>query len=160
VDGAAYAYLLGVYLGDGHIAAVGRTYGLRIYLDSRYPRIVEEIQKAIIALMPRNRASVHQRQGTNCAVVSSYSNDWPAAFPQHGPGRKHDSSASVSASTNTPGTPFPTALNRSSCCSASTSTYSGSDGHVPTKSTSRSLARQTSPRWTGSSDPRSDYEEL
>lgn len=45
--------------------------------------------------MPRNRASVHQRQGTNCAVVSSYSNDWPAAFPQHGPGRKHDRDISL-----------------------------------------------------------------
>src|SRR3954471_24918878 len=36
----AYAYLLGLYLGDGHITRMQRTYRLRICLDSAYPGIV------------------------------------------------------------------------------------------------------------------------
>ena len=37
---AAYSYLLGMYLGDGHLARFPRAWCLRIVLDSRYPGIV------------------------------------------------------------------------------------------------------------------------
>jgi hypothetical protein len=40
IDGAAYSYVLGLYLGDGHLATFPRTRCLRIYLDARYPEIV------------------------------------------------------------------------------------------------------------------------
>jgi hypothetical protein len=36
-----YAYLFGLYLGDGWIAAIGgRTFSLRISCDQRYPEII------------------------------------------------------------------------------------------------------------------------
>jgi hypothetical protein len=36
---AAYAYLLGLYLGDGYVSTHTRTYCLRIFLDAAYPAI-------------------------------------------------------------------------------------------------------------------------
>jgi hypothetical protein len=36
LDAPAYCHLLGLYLGDGHVASFPRTFCLRIYLDRRY----------------------------------------------------------------------------------------------------------------------------
>src|SRR4051812_14346977 len=46
-DGS-YAYLLGVYLGDGHVyvSSAGRAW-LRVFLDAAYPEIVEECVTAV-----------------------------------------------------------------------------------------------------------------
>ena len=53
LDEAAYAYLLGMYLGDGCIAARPRgVWILRITLDSIYPGIVAECARAIEAIAP------------------------------------------------------------------------------------------------------------
>ena len=35
-----YGYLLGVYLGDGTVSRFGRVFGLRVFMDSRYPSII------------------------------------------------------------------------------------------------------------------------
>jgi hypothetical protein len=40
LDPSAYAHLLGLYLGDGCISKLTRTFSLRITLDARYPGIV------------------------------------------------------------------------------------------------------------------------
>ncbi len=86
----AYAYLLGLYLGDGCISAHPRgVYRLRITLDVRYPAIVQECEAAIRAVLPRNRVGRHLRR-CNCYVVSAYSKRWPCLLPQHGAGRKHE----------------------------------------------------------------------
>jgi hypothetical protein len=46
--GDAYAYLLGLYLGDGCLSQHDRgVFRLRIALDQRYPRIIEECAQAI-----------------------------------------------------------------------------------------------------------------
>jgi hypothetical protein len=51
-----YAYLFGLYLGDGTISRSRRgVYRLRITMDSRYPQIIEECAGAIAAVMPHNR---------------------------------------------------------------------------------------------------------
>src|SRR5918994_587178 len=42
LNAQAYAYLLGIYLGDGCISKHPRTYRLRITLDAMYPKIIEE----------------------------------------------------------------------------------------------------------------------
>jgi hypothetical protein len=84
-----YAYLLGIYLGDGMISPVGRSSALRVYMDSRYPNIIAEVVDAMRAVMPRSLASVYPRQRHNCVVITSYSKAWPCLFPQHGPGPKH-----------------------------------------------------------------------
>ena len=84
----AYAYLLGLYLGDGHVAKHPRgVLRLVIYLDASYPRIVERCASTMAAVMPYNRVSQTQRSG--CARVSSYSKSWGTLLPQHGPGKKH-----------------------------------------------------------------------
>ncbi|WP_078288985.1 hypothetical protein [Mycobacterium sp. D16R24] len=83
-----YAYLLGMYLGDGYISRSPRTWRLRVTCDTKYPDIITKCRKAIDALMPGQRASIVDRIG-NCVDVSLSSKHWPCLFPQHGPGRKH-----------------------------------------------------------------------
>lgn len=85
----AYAYLFGLYLGDGYLSRSQghRVYRLRISLDERYPGIIQQAQDALTTLLPQNRVGIVPSRG--CVQVSSYSNDWPALLPQHGPGRKH-----------------------------------------------------------------------
>jgi hypothetical protein len=95
---AEYAYLLGVYLGDGCISAHPRgVYRLRLFLDTRYPGIVAECAAAMRVVCPGNKVTLHSRSGgfANSAErsnveVSAYWRGWPCLFPQHGPGRKHE----------------------------------------------------------------------
>lgn len=61
---AAYAYLLGLYLGDGCISAHARgVFRLRITLDTRHPGIIEECRVALSAVAPRNKVGVRLRSG-------------------------------------------------------------------------------------------------
>ena len=49
----SYAYLLGLYLGDGCLSASARNvYKLRIVLDVRYPGIISECRAAMEAVCP------------------------------------------------------------------------------------------------------------
>jgi Homeodomain-like domain len=84
----AYVYLLGMYLGDGCLSEHRRgVFKLRISLDVRYPGIADECERAIAAVMPRNRIG---RVGLGTwDELYSYSKSWPCFFPQHGPGKKH-----------------------------------------------------------------------
>lgn len=84
----AYAYLLGMYLGDGCISRARRVWRLRVTCDIKYPAIITRRCEAIDMLMPRQHASVVRRQ-TRCLDVSHCSKHWPCLLPQHGPGRKH-----------------------------------------------------------------------
>jgi hypothetical protein len=82
-----YAYLLGLYLGDGYIARHRRgVYRLRITCCSSYPSLMAECAMAMAEILPNRVNEVH-RQG--CVDVGSYSKHWPCLFPQHGPGQKH-----------------------------------------------------------------------
>jgi hypothetical protein len=87
---ASYCRLLGLYLGDGHLAAHPRTWRLVISCDAAYPGIVEDCRRAVeLTGLPRRvRAQVDAT--TRCVRVVADSRRWPQAFPQHGPGRKHD----------------------------------------------------------------------
>jgi transcriptional regulator with XRE-family HTH domain len=87
LDAAAYAYVLGLYLGDGHLARFPRIHCLRIYLDARYRGIIAACVDAIGRLVPHNRVAVHRRPGS--VVVQCYSRQWICLLPQHGPGPKH-----------------------------------------------------------------------
>ncbi|MGI5227458.1 helix-turn-helix domain-containing protein [Actinoallomurus sp. CA-142502] len=88
LDGSAYAYLLGLYLGDGHIAH-GRkgVFRLDIACCDDWPGLTEAAVQALAAVLPTN--SVGQRQRTGCTIVNMTSKHWPCIFPQHGPGMKH-----------------------------------------------------------------------
>lgn len=85
---AAYAYLLGLYLGDGHVSG---SYRLDVdhRLRSSYPGIIREARTAITAVVPGKYTSVTRREGTGLMRIRAYDRAWPCLFPQHGPGRKH-----------------------------------------------------------------------
>jgi hypothetical protein len=85
-----YAYLLGLYLGDGHISRCPRTFRIRFFLDAAYPGIVSACRDALEAIRPHQRAWTRRLKSSRCYVVVMYSNHWPCLFPQHGPGRKHE----------------------------------------------------------------------
>ena len=88
---AEYAYLLGMYLGDGSISRGARCYRLRITMDAQYAGVISECAEAMQRVVPRNRVSVvRRRDGSRCVDVSAYSKAWPTLFPQHGPGPKHE----------------------------------------------------------------------
>ncbi|MEU6598703.1 helix-turn-helix domain-containing protein [Streptomyces flaveolus] len=88
-DPAAYAYLLGLYLGDGCINAHRRgVYIMRVVLDNAWPGIIDACEAALRAVRPDNSVFRVQKQG--CAAVTSTSKHWPCLFPQHGPGKKHE----------------------------------------------------------------------
>ena len=85
-----YAYLLGLYLGDGHLTTHARdVFRLRVFLDERYPGVVQECRDAVASLTVERslRSGVVSSRG--CVYVSSYWKHWPCVFPQHGPGPKH-----------------------------------------------------------------------
>jgi hypothetical protein len=87
---SAYAYLLGVYLGDGCLSTHARgVFRLEITLDGIYPRVIAECEAATSLVMPSNLVSVKPRAGDRAVDVSSYSQHWHCLFPQHGPERKH-----------------------------------------------------------------------
>jgi hypothetical protein len=87
-DRAAYLYILGQYLGDGHIRNNGTSKSLGICCCTDYPEILAEVEwsmrttlGAAVFYRPRSDAA--------CVVVESTSKHWPHLFPQHGPGMKH-----------------------------------------------------------------------
>jgi len=87
---ASYAYLLGVYLGDGHIVLTRRgVYRLRVACDRLHLNIASRIALAIEDVRGR-RAALQPRVQSRALDVSSYWKHWPCLFPQHGPGRKHE----------------------------------------------------------------------
>src|SRR2546428_6433253 len=83
---ADYAYLLGLYLGDGSI--VSKSNRLEISLDARYSGIISSCADAMRRVHPRGVVAI-RKKGEGCRVVSSYAWQWLGLFPQHGPGRKH-----------------------------------------------------------------------
>lgn len=91
IDESRYAYLLGMYLGDGCISAHPRgVYKLRIVLDLRYPMIIDECYGAMEAMRPPGAMRVGFVHNPGCVEVNGHWKHWPCLFPQHGPGRKHE----------------------------------------------------------------------
>ncbi|MFE9383014.1 transcriptional regulator [Streptomyces sp. NPDC007025] len=87
-DPSSYAYLLGLYLGDGCVSRTGRSWTLRVSCADAWPGLIDACEGAMRAVRPGD--SVHRVQAPGCVAVTSYSNHWPCLFPQHGPGRKHE----------------------------------------------------------------------
>lgn len=88
LDEAQYAYLLGSYLGDGHVVTGdGRTTVLTISCADDWPGVHAEVVRALEVVM--RCSPVHSRPRTGCHAVSSYSKHWLCLLPQHGPRAKH-----------------------------------------------------------------------
>lgn len=82
-----YAYLLGVYLGDGHLLMTRRVPLLKVACDLRYPGLIAEVGAAMLACGAR--VVGHQHRDGRDDVRSSWMH-WPCLLPQHGPGKKHE----------------------------------------------------------------------
>ncbi|MDL2082054.1 helix-turn-helix domain-containing protein [Streptomyces sp. GXMU-J15] len=90
LDEAAYSYLLGLYLGDGHISHYSehRAPNLMIACTDSWPGLMEACEKSMLAVFPGNSVCRVRRKG--CHNVKVYSKHLPCLFPQHGPGKKHE----------------------------------------------------------------------
>lgn len=87
LDEAAYALLLGWYLGDGHIVAAKRgVYVLSISNDPKYPVLNQQIAATMRLVKPTGSPCL--RNGSAIRIEVRWKH-WPCLFPQHGPGRKH-----------------------------------------------------------------------
>jgi len=88
---ADYAYLLGLYLGDGCISRAGArdkdVWKLRIMCADVWPGLIRECERAMSTIRPDNKVRTQQRVG--CTEVICCSRHWPCLFPQHGLGKKH-----------------------------------------------------------------------
>ncbi|NUR31891.1 MAG: helix-turn-helix domain-containing protein [Catenulispora sp.] len=85
--GHAYSYLLGQYLGDGHIISKPRNHHLAITCCDDYPMIKFLAESTMRDTLPGASTSRAAKQG--CTDIKSYSKHWTCLFPQHGPGMKH-----------------------------------------------------------------------
>ncbi|MGW0707671.1 helix-turn-helix domain-containing protein [Streptomyces sp. NPDC002643] len=90
LDPAVYSYLLGQYLGDGHISQYShhRVPSLMITCADAWPGIANETEAAMRVVFPDN--GVHRLQRIGCQNIKVYSKHLTCLFPQHGPGRKHE----------------------------------------------------------------------
>ena len=89
----AYAYLLGLYLGDGHIIKTkslkngNEVYKFRIFQDAKY---VNLIQLCIDKMKSVFETEINICNMPGCKEIICYKNNMPEIFPQHGSGKKHD----------------------------------------------------------------------
>lgn len=94
LDPAAYAELLGWYLGDGHISLGRRgVYALHIFNDAKYTHLNAGLIDLMRAVKPASRP--HTRLVPGAVITTVSWKHWPCLFPQHGPGRKHERALSL-----------------------------------------------------------------
>jgi Homeodomain-like domain len=84
-----YAELLGLYLGDGHIVRLARTYKFRLFLDSRHREIVKESRELLRRCFPDNVVGTQFGHEGRMTILLVHSSHLPCVFPQHGSGMKH-----------------------------------------------------------------------
>lgn len=87
-DRGIYAYLLGVYLGDGWIHQDARgIWRLSLYCADAWPGLIDAAETAARTISGRRPVKAPK---PGCTEVKTFWNHWPCVFPQHGPGRKHE----------------------------------------------------------------------
>jgi hypothetical protein len=88
IDEAAYAALLGFYLGDGCLSPAARYVAFRVSCDVGWPGIIQDVADLMARVRPGMK--VFRVAAPGCVVVQSHWKHWPCLFPQHAPGRKHE----------------------------------------------------------------------
>jgi hypothetical protein len=89
-DPVAYSYLLGCYLGDGHVThKPPASWTLRVFCDRQYPAVIAEIHAAMATTFAGRQPTHFPRSVCASDVVAICHPAVGRAFPQHGPGRKH-----------------------------------------------------------------------
>jgi hypothetical protein len=89
-DPPTYAYLLGMYLGDGCLFVRRPHSVLQITLDSLYPGIVAETKAALENLVAGINVRVYVHPIDRRTTIAATYRYWTDVFPQHGSGRKHE----------------------------------------------------------------------
>jgi hypothetical protein len=93
---AAYCYLLGVYLGDGCLNVQPRGgASLLVSLDLSYPVIIDTVERSIRIVFSDVTVARVFRKGARLTVLRASHPALPFAFPQHGAGRKHHRSITL-----------------------------------------------------------------
>jgi len=87
---ADYAELLGLYLGDGHVTVMARAQRLRLMLDAKYPRIVDDAAELIGRVVPENKVGRQFPHEGRMVTLHCYHRHWSCLLPQHGAGKKCD----------------------------------------------------------------------
>lgn len=76
LDEPTYSYLLGLYLGDGHITRHRRgVFALSIFCCDAWPGLLETARHAMQDVLPASKVLTVQRIGMT--EVKSYSKHWP-----------------------------------------------------------------------------------
>ncbi|HEV2058613.1 MAG TPA: hypothetical protein VGR11_04595 [Solirubrobacteraceae bacterium] len=63
---------------------------LRVALDLRYQRVIDDCWTAMVLTMPRHRPGFVRSSSGECVQVQVCGKLWLHAFPQHGRGSKHE----------------------------------------------------------------------
>lgn len=88
----AYCYLLGLYLGDGHIVRRGLSARICISLDPRYEVVSSEADRALATTFPGASVARYRHPTVRKLELRLSDPSLPYAFPQCGPGKKHERS--------------------------------------------------------------------
>lgn len=91
---AQYSYILGCYLGDGHISQLARTQRLRIFSGTAHPSIIKDQVNALNVLFD-NVVNNKKSNTSNMEVIRVHNTQLDIYFPQHGLGKKHDRDVSL-----------------------------------------------------------------
>jgi hypothetical protein len=97
-DPAAYAYLLGQYLGDGHLLMTRKVPLLTVSCDLNYLGVIHDVSTAMVQC---GAGTVGFQEQRGCISVRSSWRHWPCLLPQHGPGPKHRRSLDLANWQNT-----------------------------------------------------------
>ena len=87
-----YSYILGMYLGDGHIiqAKNKRSYKLTLFNNSFQDKVINLCENSLNYIFPSNRVNVYKVPTCNLIKVYVYNKMIPNVFPQHDFGKNHD----------------------------------------------------------------------
>ncbi len=87
-DGPVYCYVLGLYLGDGCIRLPGGF--MRITLDALYDELVGKARGALVTTFPGRHIGLYRHPVHRKVDLQVSHRSLGYAFPQHGPGKKHE----------------------------------------------------------------------
>jgi hypothetical protein len=89
LDSGVYAYLFGLYLGDGSIIRFRRADKLVIVQDARYQNIIQETRHAMAKIRHCELERIRTARQPGCVAIYTYWKHWVCLFPQHGQAAKH-----------------------------------------------------------------------
>lgn len=84
-----YSYILGLYLGDGYINQMPRTWKLRFFLSGKYGDLNNFAVSQLKKIFPENVINPYQHPKHDMITIYVHSQKIPFLFPQYGKGMKH-----------------------------------------------------------------------